>query len=190
MRHGLFCDPLDLVKAVALGRGRARDPAPVLDAIRRRGGDIIGHPHGAHINPLIDKHFRRDIKIHIITGIIAIQKQDAPSAVRRSGRGHDDVGRGRGKHAAAGRRITKTRPHKAMKHGFMPRSAPDQERDLGIRQIGSNNGIDAGQPGHPAIIGQHQAIDHLLHYLAGIVENFLGNTGHGTPPESLSSPAQ
>ena len=54
--------------------------------------------HGANLDAVVLEQFDGHVEIHIVAGIVAIEKQHALAAMHRLRRAHDDVGRRRRKH--------------------------------------------------------------------------------------------
>ena len=87
-------DALDLVEAVEFGSGAAGDldhvdvagdAAPVVHALRRRGGDVVGDAHGAHLDAVVLQHLGGHVEVHIVAGIVAIEEQHALAAMHGLG---------------------------------------------------------------------------------------------------------
>ena len=76
--------------------------APLLALVARRGGNIVGRQHRAHLDIVHRQHLGRHVEIHDVAGVVAIHEQHAGAAVHGLRAFDDRIGRWRGENITDG----------------------------------------------------------------------------------------
>ena len=129
----------------------------------------------------------RHVEIHVVAGIVAIEEQDALAAMDRLGRLVDDVGR-------RARRTPGRRPRRRPcscrrsrgRCGSWPLPPPISSATLLSGRSVRTIAACLSSLRSAAVIGEHQAVQHLGHDLLGIVQDLL-RISQWCPPPSFAS---
>ena len=107
--HRLAADAGDLGQGPAAGGGgtadleeenAAGDAAPVLGALGRGRGHVVGAEHGLDADAVGRGQLGCHVEVHHVAGIVAVEEEHAVRAGGGLGGGEDRLGRGRGEDVA------------------------------------------------------------------------------------------
>lgn len=161
----------------------ARDPPALVDLRLRGSRDIVPDAHRPGLDAFGLGKLGGDVKIHVVAGVVAIDKHGAATAVSRLDRREDGIWRRRGENPAAGGGIRQVVPDQAVEERLVTAAAADHEGDLALRDFGPDDGAGPFDSTDAAVIGEHHAVDQLVDDVLGIVDDLLGPI-HGWPPDS------